>query len=182
MAYRKFYNFLAKCQSLTDGRNWNLFHSPDMLCTLISKLPMSVGDRWDRRVQFTRKNLLREPYLSDFIFIKFVDEETELVDNPWYSREAVDQHTERTERERKSFSKRDRRFKMVAVQLEENSKDKSLRIQRIFYCVMCAKIHELEQCKACLTESVDVRRSIYQLRNCVMDSWNQYTNPYGKEL
>ena len=59
---------------------------------------------------------------------------------------------------------------MVAVQLEENSKDKSLRIQRIFYCVMCAKIHELEQCKACLTESVDERRSIYQLRNCVMDS------------
>ena len=51
-AYRKFYNFLLKCQILTDGRNWNLFNSPDMLCTLISKLPMSVGDRWNRRVQF----------------------------------------------------------------------------------------------------------------------------------
>ena len=82
MAYRKFYNFLLKCQSLTDGRNWNLFSSPDMLCTLILKLLMSVGDRWNRRVQFTRKNLLREPYLSDLIFIKFVDDETELVNNP----------------------------------------------------------------------------------------------------
>ena len=80
MAYRKFYNFLLKYQSLTDGRNWNLLNSPDMLCTLISKLPMSVGNRWNRRVQFTRKNQLREPDLADFI--KFVDEETELVDDP----------------------------------------------------------------------------------------------------
>ena len=44
-AYRKFYNFLLKYQSLTDGRNWNLFNSPDLFCTLISKLPMSVGNR-----------------------------------------------------------------------------------------------------------------------------------------
>ena len=38
--YIKFYNFLLKCQSLIDGRNWNLFNSPDMFCTLISKLPI----------------------------------------------------------------------------------------------------------------------------------------------
>ena len=102
-AYRKFYNFLLKCQSLTDGRKWNLFNSPDMLCTLISKLPMSVGDRSNRRVQFTRKNQLKEPGLTDFI--KFVKEETELVNDPLYSREAVDQHTERKERERRASAR-----------------------------------------------------------------------------
>ena len=66
-AYRKFYNFPLICQSLTDDRNWNLFISPDLLCTLISKLSMPVGNRWNRRVQFTRKNQLREPDLADFI-------------------------------------------------------------------------------------------------------------------
>ena len=67
---------------------------------------MSVGNRWNRRVQFTQKNQLREPDLADFI--KFVDKETELVNDRLYSQEAVDQHTKRRERERKSFSKMDR--------------------------------------------------------------------------
>ena len=82
-----------------------------MLCTLVSKLPMSVGDRWNGRVKFTQKNQLREPDIADFI--KFVDEETELVNDPLYSREAIDQHTERKERERRRFSKRDKRFKTL---------------------------------------------------------------------
>ena len=139
-AYRKFYNFFLKCQSLTDGRKWNLFNTPDMLCTLISELPMSVGDRWNRRVQFTRKNQLREPDLADFI--KFVKEETELVHDPLYSREAVDQQTERKKRERKSFSKRDRRFKTLDIQLEEESKEKNRTkdTKDVVTCVMCAKI------------------------------------------
>ena len=128
-----------------------------MLCTLISKVPMSVGDRWNRRVQSTRKNQLRKPDLADFI--KFVDEETELVNDPLYSWEAVDQHTERKERERKSFSKTDRPFKTLAVQLEEDSREKSLakNTKDVIPCVKCAKIHDLEQCKVYLTKSVDER-------------------------
>ena len=139
--YRTFYDFLLKCQILADGRNWNLFNSPDMLCTLISKLPMSVGHRWNKSVQFTRKNQLREPDLADFI--KFVDEETELVNDPLHSQEAVDQHTERKEGERKSFSKTDRRLKTLAVQLEEDSKEKSLakNTKDVIPCVICDKIH-----------------------------------------
>ena len=74
--------------SKSDGRNWNLFNSPDMLCTLISKLP--IGDRWNRRVQFTRKNQLREPDPADFI--KFVDEETELVNDPLLLRSSRSTH------------------------------------------------------------------------------------------
>ena len=71
---------------------------------------MLVGNRWNRRVQFTWKKQLRKPDLVDFI--KFVDEETELVNDPFYSRESVYQHTERKERERKSFSKRDRQLQL----------------------------------------------------------------------
>ena len=47
------------------------------------------------RVDFTRKNQVREPDLSDFI--KFVNEEPELVDDSLSSGEAVDQNTERKE-------------------------------------------------------------------------------------
>ena len=103
-----------------------------MLCALISELPMSVGDRWNRRVQFTRKNQPREQDLTDFI--KFVEEETELFNDPLYSREAVDQHTARKQRERNNFSKRDRGSETLAIQLEEDSKEK--RIKRMLYRVL----------------------------------------------
>ena len=182
MAYREFYSFRLKCQSLTDGRNWNLFNSPDMLCTFISKLTMSISDRWNRRIQFTRKNQLREPDLADFI--NFVDKETELVNDPLYSREAVDQHTERKERERKSFSKRDRQFKMLAVQLEEDSKEKSLakNTKDTVPCVMCAKIDDLEQCKVHLTKSVDARSKYLSTEKLLWMLETNISNPYGKEL
>ena len=102
---------------------------------------MSVGHRWDKRVKFTRKKQLREPDRADFI--KFVDEETELVNDPLHSREAVDQHTEKKEGERKSFSKMDRRFKTLTVQLEEDSKEKSLakKTKDVIPYVLCAKSH-----------------------------------------
>ena len=119
---------------------------------------MSVGDRWNRRVQFTRKNQLREPDLAELI--KFVDKENELVNDRLYSREAVHQLTERKGKERKSFSKRDRRFKTLVIPLEEDSKEKNLAkdTKDVVLCVMCANIHDLEQCRAYLTKSVDDRR------------------------
>ena len=72
-----------------------------MLCTLILKLPTSVGDRWNRKVQFTRKYQLTEPDLVDFT--KFADEKTEVANDPLYSQEAVDNTpTGKKEKERSS--------------------------------------------------------------------------------
>ena len=68
------------------------------------------------------------------------------------------QHTERKERERKGFSKRDSQFKTLALQLEEDSKEKNIAKNtkdNVLY-VMCAN-HNLEQCKEYLTKSVDER-------------------------
>ena len=44
----------------------------------------------------------------------------------------------------------DRWFKTLAIQLEEDSKEKNLAkdTKDVLPCVMCAKIHDLEQCKA----------------------------------
>ena len=61
---------------------------------------MSVGDRWNRRVQFKRKSQLRDPDLEDFI--KFLDEETELINDLLYFRGAVEEQTEKKEREERA--------------------------------------------------------------------------------
>ena len=64
---------------------------------------MSVGDRWNRRVQFKRKSQLRDPDLEDFI--KFLDEETELINDLLYFRGAVEQQTEKKEREERASAR-----------------------------------------------------------------------------
>ena len=48
--FRKFYNFLIKCQSIMNGNNWNIMDSPETICMLLSKLPGHMRDRWNREV------------------------------------------------------------------------------------------------------------------------------------
>ena len=117
-----------------------MINSLAMLCTLILKLPMSNGDRWDRRVQFNQKNQLREPDPTEFV--KFDDKETDLVNDPWYSGGAVAQHIERKERER--VSERGSDDSRLAIQFEEDSKEKGFPkgTQDVITCVICAKNHK----------------------------------------
>ena len=57
---------------------------------LVSKLPSGLGDRWSRTVQGIRRSYGREPCLSDFS--GFVKKETILVNDPMFSREAVQEY------------------------------------------------------------------------------------------
>ena len=86
MGFRKFHNFVLQCET-SKITNWNSLETPETLCVLASKLPGSLRDRWNRTVQGIRKSFGREPCLSDFS--GFVKEETILVNDPIFSREAV---------------------------------------------------------------------------------------------
>ena len=54
-----------------------ILETPETLCILALKLPGSLKDRWNRKVQVVRRNFGREPCLSDFA--SFVHEEITLV-------------------------------------------------------------------------------------------------------
>ena len=55
-AYRKFCNFLIKCDSIMSCQQWNSLDTPDVLCSLVSKLPGNTMDRWNRKVFMLRKH------------------------------------------------------------------------------------------------------------------------------
>ena len=63
--YQNFYNFLIKCDSVMSKQQWNILDTPDILCTLISKLPGNARDRWNRKVFNVRRRDRREPALTD---------------------------------------------------------------------------------------------------------------------
>ena len=63
------------------------------MCTLISKLSTSDGEK----VQLVHKGHKRESDLADFI--KFVDGETQLVNDSLYSQEAIQPHAEKKDKD-----------------------------------------------------------------------------------
>ena len=93
IGFRKFCNFLMRCQNITGRDNWNLLDNPDIICTLLSKLPGGLQDRWNRTVYNMRRKSTKEPRLSDLI--SFIDEETALLNDPLFSRDAVAQYQEK---------------------------------------------------------------------------------------
>ena len=61
-AYRKFFNCLIKWETLEDETNWNALNSPELLCTLISKLNTSENNgSWNRKAQSIPKQHKKEP-------------------------------------------------------------------------------------------------------------------------
>ena len=90
MGFRKFHNFALKCETFSKSTSWNSLEMPEILCVLVSKLTEGLRDRWNRTVQGIRGSYGREPCLSDFS--GFVNEEIILVNDPIFSREAVQQY------------------------------------------------------------------------------------------
>ena len=73
-----------------------LLKPPETLYILVSKLPGSFRGRWNRKVQVVRRNVGREPCLSDFA--SFVHEETTLVNDPICSEDAVLEYAQTPEK------------------------------------------------------------------------------------
>ena len=87
-AYRKFHNFLLKCENITQMQTWNVLDTPEIMCMLLSKLSGGTKDKWSRRILIIRRKQGREPELADFI--DFVNDENLIVNHPVFSKEAVE--------------------------------------------------------------------------------------------
>ena len=48
--YQRFYNFLRKCESITQSAQWNQLDTPDVICMLLAKLPGHTRHKWARHV------------------------------------------------------------------------------------------------------------------------------------
>ena len=94
--FRKFYSFVLKCETFSKSIAWNALETPEMLCILVSKLPHSLRDKWNRKVQMVRRSFGREPYLSDFV--SFVHEEATLVIDSDFSKDAVLEYVQTPEK------------------------------------------------------------------------------------
>ena len=130
--------------------------TPEVLCMLIAKLPGGLMDRWNRKVQAIRKWHLREPDLQDLI--KFVEEETVLMNDPLFSREALHEYIKHPEKSthmkarklKNCYTKADEKNEMAVEQTETVTSTK---------CKFCDGNHDLDDCQFYHEITVDDRSS-----------------------
>ena len=138
--FRMFYNFVLKCETFAKSTNWNALETPETLCILVSKLPGGLRDRWNRKVQVVRRNFGREPCLSDFS--SFVHEETTLVNDPIFSKDAVQEYVQIPER---NYDKK-KRYGSFATKGGE-----------VIKCALCEGSHNLDDCSTFLQFNLQER-------------------------
>ena len=126
-----------------------MLHTPDIICMLLSKLPRSVRDKWTRKVLTTRRMGNREPEVADFI--QFVDDETLIVTDPVFSKEAAEHYAEK----KPSYKKG--KILAFATRNEDNP-DIS-----IYY----NERHKLESCKSFMEKTLKERiRFLAKQKSC----------------
>ena len=92
------------CESITKSREWNPLDTPDVIYMLLSKLTGKIRNKWVLAVMDVRRKEHREGTLGDFI--KLVHEETMLMNDPLFSKEAVDQYTDKKSSQHDNSKKR----------------------------------------------------------------------------
>ena len=76
-AFRKLFNFLIKCQSLSRSSQNNPLDTSDIICMILAKLPVHLQDRWNRNTLKMSRMHYRESYLFDLV--NFVEDEMTIV-------------------------------------------------------------------------------------------------------
>ena len=131
---RNFVNFLVKCESITQSNQWNPPEIPNINCMLLSKLSGNLRDKWVGLVMKVRRKEQREATLCDFI--DFISEETMLVNNPLFSKEAIEPYTE------KRSNRQENTKKTISTFITSSKKDDITGLQKVqMPCIACGKSH-----------------------------------------
>ena len=149
-----------------------------MICMLISKLPGGLMDRWNRKVQNIRRSQLREPTLQDLI--KFVEEETILMNDPLFSREAISEYVQKTDkmhprrqRLKTCYTRSDSREKKDDIkQLKSPSSDSSKLSAK---CKFCDGDHDLDDCQFYNEIAVEDRSSFLKKNKLCYGCYSEIT-------
>ena len=153
--YQRLYNFLQKCESITQSAQCNQLDTPDVICILLAKLPGHTRDKWARRVLSIRRRQMREPDLVDFI--ELVKDETLLVNDPLFSKSAIDQYCERPSKGSQQNPKHKRNKLTTYVTMADSSKTTGFEM-----CVAFQKKHPLDKFESIIEKPLN--KSIKILR------------------
>ena len=106
--------------------------TPEIMCLLLSKIPGGTRDKWSRRFLEIRRKQGKEPELTDFIEI--FNAENLIVNDPVFSKEAVEQYIDKKTKLRR------------AATHVSGSKEKFVDLAVRSPCINCGENHQLDGC------------------------------------
>ena len=137
-AFKAFYRFLLKCQTLQKNGELEVLDSPLSIRQIQLKLPVPHQDRWSKIVELTRRTEKREARFQDFV--SFIDFESSVINDPVYSR--------CTAPDKKSLHVNTSVVKDLKVVVETSK------------CVVCERSHDLEKCQTFLDKSIEEKKDL----------------------
>ena len=108
---------------------------------MASKLPGGLTERWNREVSKIRRHHRREPDIEDFIM--YIEEETMLMSDPLFSREALSELNTVKERP----TRRNRVKVFLTVPGEKAAADDKNDKKKPPNCPLCNSSHDLDECR-----------------------------------
>ena len=147
--FRQFYSFLLKYKATMETlKTGSAYDSPELLQRLQLILPTFLQERWNRRNYQCRKRKDVEAGIDEFI--AFVEEESTIINDPNYSRWALQEFRD----EDTSF-----KSKKTLKSMLTGSSNKS--------CPVCDEGHDLDKCGKYLQLQVEERRKLlYDKKLC----------------
>ena len=164
LSFRTFYRFLVKCQSsMKAGPHLQALNTPEILQILQSKLPGNLQERWNRKVFGLKRDELRAAEFIDFV--NLIEEETRLVNDPLYSREALSEvQNPFKDRFRREMAK-DTKLSVYSTDYSSTETDKVYESKSC--CPSCEGLHDLDRCPDYLKLDVKERsKFLYEKRLC----------------
>ena len=157
--FRKFYSFLIKCKThMSSGFYLQELNSPDILQVLQSKLPRGLQEKWNRTAVKLRTLHHREANFDDYLSI--VEVENMVVNDPMYSREAVESRTIHNNNHT-TTPVSPSKLSAFATNLNMNTEHKP---QTNKNCAYCNQNHDIDDCAEFLKLSMKYKKS-FMFRN-----------------
>ena len=161
VAYRKIHRFLTKCQISKSKGNLQLLDSAEIIRTILSKFQQNVQEAWNKSASLLKEREQRRAVFNDLV--SFIERQTNLLNNPEYSRAAFTGNKDRTS-SMKAFATG------VTADGEQQSRAKS------WSCRLCQGNHQLEKCLQFETLDVDGRLEVLKTNRLCFGCFRS-TNP-----
>ena len=145
-AYKSFFHFLKKCKVLKMQGQLASLDSVETIRSVVCKFPPQVQESWNRKVLGIKETKLRESDFSDLV--DFADYQSQLVNNPEYSRDAFSEIKDRS-----SANPRVRNFLIGGTEQKKASG-----------CYLCSSNHLLDSCGTFAEMTLEGRLSFIKER------------------
>ena len=171
-ALKTFGIFLKKCRgSMPSLRHLQQLNTDHYLQTIVMKLPQTLQSSWRKSVHVIEENC-KDVMFEDLV--KFIDQQWQIAKHPVFSADALQEAENKVKSGKQQFNlNRSDRKTLLATNLAptrtpetviEHASDQDVQTSS---CQLCHNSHDLDDCKAYISRSLDDRKQfLIQNRMC----------------